>query len=172
MSATRDQEASITISLKEAYQGVTKQFRIDGELVKVKIPAGIKSGKKLKLKGKGAKPQHRGGQRGDLYLRVNIREEEGYQLKGKDIYYNHPLDLYTAVLGGETYVPTLSGKIKLTIPEGTSGGKLFRLKELGMPEMNNGKKGDFYVKINISIPANLTEEEKELFKKFAEIRKN
>ncbi len=172
MSATRDQEASITISLKEAYQGVTKQFRIDGELVKVKIPAGIKSGKKLKLKGKGAKPQHKGGQRGDLYLRVNIREEEGYQLKGKDIYYNQPLDLYTAVLGGETYVPTLSGKIKLTIPEGTPGGKLFRLKELGMPEMNNGKKGDFYVKINISIPENLTEKEKELFKKLAEIRKN
>lgn len=172
MRQTRDQEADIIISLKEAYEGVTKQLRIDGELVKVKIPAGIKSGKKLKLKGKGAKPQYRGGQRGDLYLRIHIKEDEGYQLKGKDIYYNHPVDLYTAVLGGETYIPTLSGKIKLNIPEGTSGGKLFRLKELGMPEINNGKKGDFYVKINVSVPENLSDKEKELFRKLAEIRKN
>lgn len=172
MRQTRDQEADIIISLKEAYEGVTKQLRIDGELVKVKIPAGIKSGKKLKLKGKGAKPQYRGGQRGNLYLRIHIKEDEGYQLKGKDIYYNHPVDLYTAVLGGETYIPTLSGKIKLNIPEGTSGGKLFRLKELGMPEINNGKKGDFYVKINVSVPENLSDKEKELFRKLAEIRKN
>lgn len=169
---TRDQEADITISLKEAYEGVTKQLRIDGELVKVKIPVGIKSGKKLKLKGKGAKSPYKGGQRGDLYLRINIKEGEGYQLKGKDVYYNHPVDLYTAVLGGETYVPTLSGKIKLNIPAGTSGGRLFRLKELGMPEMNNGKKGDFYVKVNVSVPENLSDKEKELFKKLAEIRKN
>ena len=172
MRQTRDQEADIIISLKEAYEGVTKQLRIDGELVKVKIPAGIKSGKKLKLKGKGAKPQYRGGQRGNLYLRIHIKEDEGYQLKGKDIYYNHPVDLYTAVLGGETYIPTLSGKIKLNIPEGTSGGKLFRLKGLGMPEINNGKKGDFYVKINVSVPENLSDKEKELFRKLAEIRKN
>ena len=172
MGRTRDQEADITISLKEAYEGVTKQLRIDGELVKVKIPAGIKSEKKLKLKGKGAKPRYKGGQRGDLYLRIHLKEEEGYQLKGNDVYYNHPVDLYTAVLGGETYIPTLSGKIKLNIPAGTSGGKLFRLKDLGMPEINNGKKGDFYVKINVSVPEDLSEKEKELFTKLSEIRKN
>jgi len=169
---TRDQEVDVTISLKEAYEGTTKQFRISGELVKVKIPAGIRNGKRLKLKGKGAKSAMNQRERGDLYLKVNIKEEDGYELKGNDIYYNHPVDLYTAVLGGETKVPTMSGNIKLNIPAGTSGGKLFRLKGLGMPEMNNGKQGDFYVKTNISVPENLSEKEKEMFKKLSKLRQN
>ncbi|MGF1668921.1 MAG: DnaJ C-terminal domain-containing protein [Balneolaceae bacterium] len=170
---TRDQEVEVNISLKEAYTGTTKQFRIDGELVKVKIPAGIRSGKKLKLSGKGATSSTlTGGKRGDLYLKINVQEGDAYQRKGSDIYYDHPIDLYTAVLGGETTVPTMDGKIKLNIPAGTSGGKLFRLKGHGMPEMKNGKKGDFYVRTNIEIPKNLSDKEKELFRKLAEIRKN
>ncbi len=172
-AATMDQEHVVSISLKEAYEGTEKQFRINGEKVKVKIPAGIQDGKRLKLKGKGAGSSTlTGSKRGDLYLKIRIRDEGGYQLKGKDIYYDHPVDLYTAVLGGETKVPTLSGNIKLNIPAGTSGGKLFRLKGYGMHEMKNGEKGDFYVRTNIDIPENLTEKEKELFKKLSDIRKN
>jgi curved DNA-binding protein len=166
----RDAEAIIEISLKEASQGVTKQFKIDGEKVKVKIPAGIEDGKRLKLKGKGSSSLT--GKRGDLYLKVRIKPEKGYELRGKDIFYDHPVDLYTAVLGGETTVPTLKGKVKLTIPAETESGKLFRIPGQGMPVMGNGKQGDFYVRTKIDLPKNLTLKEKELFRKLAEERKN
>ncbi|MEX0994050.1 MAG: J domain-containing protein, partial [Balneolaceae bacterium] len=127
----QDTVASVEISIKEAYQGTKKQFRINGERVNVKIPAGIRDGKKLKLKGKGNVSLS--GQRGDLYLKVNIRKDDNYEVRGNDIYHDHPIDLYTAVLGGETRVETLEGKVKLSIPAGTQGGKLFRLSGLGMP---------------------------------------
>jgi curved DNA-binding protein len=166
----RDAEAIIEITLKEAYTGVTKQFKIDGEKVKVKIPAGIEDGKRLKLKGKGSPSAI--GKRGDLYLKVRIRQEDGYERRGKDIYYDHPVDLYTAVLGGETTVPTLKGKVKLSIPAETESGKLFRLPGQGMPVMGNGTRGDFYVRTRIDLPKNLTAKEKELFRKLAEERKN
>jgi len=170
---SKDQEHVVSVSLKEAFEGTEKQFRINGEKIKVKIPAGIQDGKKLKLKGKGGiSSTLTGSKRGDLYLKIKIREEGGYRLKGKDIYYDHPIDLYTAVLGGETRVPTFSGNIKLNIPAGTSGGKLFRLKGYGMPGMNNGKKGNLYVRTNIDIPENLSEKEMDLFKKLSDMKKN
>jgi curved DNA-binding protein len=169
-SRGRDAEAIVEISLKEACQGVTKQFKIDGEKVKVKIPAGIEDGKRLKLKGKGSASIT--GKKGDLYLKVRIKPEKGYERRGKDIYYDHPVDLYTAVLGGETTVPTLKGKVKLTIPAETENGKLFRLPGQGMPVMGNGRQGDFYVRTKIELPRNLTSKEKDLFRKLAEERRN
>jgi curved DNA-binding protein len=166
----RDAEAIIEISLKEAFEGVTKQFKIDGERVNVKIPAGIEDGKRLKLKGKGSTGPS--GRRGDLYLKVRIRPEERYERKGNDIYYEHPVDLYTAVLGGDITVPTLKGKVKLSIPAGTESGKLFRVPGHGMPVMSNGTRGDFYVRALIDLPKNLSAREKDLFKQLAQERKN
>lgn len=163
--------AAVDITLKEAYEGSQKQFRINGERVNVKIPAGIRDGKKLKLKGKGnASPT---GQRGDLFLKINVRPDEDYEVRGKDIYHDHSVDLYTAVLGGETKVNTLEGKVKLTIPAGTQGGKLFRLSGLGMPSMEKGGgKGNFYVRTRIELPTDLSEKEKKLFKELAKQGEN
>ncbi|MEL7832606.1 J domain-containing protein [Fodinibius sp. Rm-B-1B1-1] len=161
-------KASITISLKEAYEGTSRTLRVGGEKMKVKIPAGIEDGKRLKLKGKG-QSRAPGGARGDLYLTVNINMPEGYERKGNNIYYDHPIDLYTAVLGGETVVDTIAGKAKLNIPTGTSGGKLLRLSGMGMPEFrNSSNKGDLFVRIQIQVPEKLSNKEKELFKKLAE----
>ncbi|MGM0546420.1 MAG: DnaJ C-terminal domain-containing protein [Bacteroidota bacterium] len=158
-------KARISISLKEAFEGTSRTLRVGGEKMKVKIPAGIEDGKRLKLKGKG-KSKAPGGARGDLYLTVNIDIPKGYERKGNNIYYDHPIDLYTAVLGGETVVNTLTGKAKLNIPAGTSGGKLFRLGGMGMPEFRNpSKKGDLFVRIQIEVPKKLSKEEKELFQK-------
>jgi len=160
-------KANVSIPLKEAYEGTSRTLRVGGEKMKVKIPAGIKDGQRLKLKGKGRNKLSRGA-RGDLYLTVNIDMPEGYQRKGKNIYYDHPIDLYTAILGGETMVNTLAGKAKLNIPAGTSGGKLFRLSGMGMPEFkNSSNKGDLLVRIQIQVPEKLSEEEKKLFKKLA-----
>ncbi|TYP92118.1 curved DNA-binding protein [Fodinibius salinus] len=161
--------ANVTISLQEAYNGTSRTVRIGNEKMKVEIPAGIRDGQKLKLKGKGS-TKVRGGQRGDLVLKVNIDMPEGYKRKGKNLYYDHPVDLYTAVLGGKTIVNTLGGKAKITIPAGTSGGSTFRLNGMGMPAFKNSStKGDFFARIQIQVPETLSDEEKELFKKLSDL---
>lgn len=168
----RDSQAQVDVDLKDILTGVEKQFRINGERVKIKIPAGIESGKKLKLKGKGQSSQT-GGAKGDLYLKVNVIEPEGFERKGDDIYQKIPLDLYTAVLGGEYTAQTLNGKIKLNIPPETQNGRTFRLPGRGLPQFKkNGKKGDYFLKTEIEIPEKLTSKEKELFKKLAEERRD
>ncbi|WP_234571502.1 DnaJ C-terminal domain-containing protein [Rhodohalobacter sp. 614A] len=168
----QDTKAEIDIDLKDAMTGIEKQFRVNGERVKIKIPAGIESGKRLKLKGKGL-PSQTGGTKGDLYLTVNVIEPEGFERRGSDIHQKVPLNLYTAVLGGELTAQTLNGKIKLNIPPETQNGKIFRLAGRGLPPFKkSGKKGDYYLKTEIVIPENLTPKEKELFKKLAEERKN
>ena len=136
--------------------------------MKVKIPAGIEDGQQLRLKGKGTSTAPR-GPKGDLLLTVNIQVPENYERKGKNLYYDHTIDLYTAVLGGETVVETFAGKAKLKIPAGTSSGKLFRLNGMGMPEFRNPtNKGDLLVRIQIDVPKNLSDEEKELFEQLSD----
>ena len=105
-----------------------------------------------------------GRARGDLYLRVNVIVPDGFERRGKDIYQNVSLDLYTAVLGGEMTVQTLNGKIKFEVPPGTQTGKVFRLNGQGLPDFRNTEiKGDYHLKAGIIIPENLTPKEKELF---------
>lgn len=167
VNARKDIKAEVSITLQEAYEGTSRTLRVGNEKMKVRIPAGIEDGRRLKLKEKGASVVQ-GGQRGDLLLTVRIEMPEGYERKGQNIYYNHPVDLYTAVLGGETIVPTLNGKIKLNIPAGTSGGKLFRLNGMGMPAFQNASdKGDFLVRIQIEVPEKLSAKEKELFEQLS-----
>lgn len=166
-----DAEAPVDISLQELQSGVTRYLRINGERVKVNIPAGIEEGKRLKLKGKGKRRPD--GSRGDLYLRVQIKPEKGYERKGSDLYYELPLDLYTAILGGETHVPVPGGKVKLTIPPDTQGGTLFRIPEHGLPDpQKSGKKGDFYARVTIRIPEKLSEKERELLRELAGRKKS
>lgn len=168
----QDTKAEVNVDLKDVLNGTEKQFRINGERVKLKIPAGIEDGKRLKLKGKGQTSQA-GGPKGDLYLKVNVREPEGFERRGNDIYQKVPLDLYTAVLGGELTAQTLNGKIKLNIPPETQNGRIFRLAGRGLPHFGrSGKKGDYYLKTDISIPENLSQKEKDLFKKLAEERRD
>lgn len=168
----RDTKAEVDVDLKDVLTGVEKQFRINGERVKLKIPAGIEDGKRLKLKGKGQLSQT-GGSKGDLYLKVNVIEPEGFERKGNDIYQKVPLNLYTAVLGGELTAQTLNGKIKLNVPPETLNGRTFRLQGRGLPQFKkNGKRGDYFLKTEIEIPENLTSQEKELFKKLAEERRD
>lgn len=169
-SRGRDIKADITIDLKDLYTGTEKQFRINGEKGKVKIPAGIEAGKRLKLRGKGLSSDG-GSERGDLYLKVHVNVPEGFERRGSHIYQEVSIRLYTAVLGGELTVQTLNGKIKLDIPAGTQNGELFRLKGQGLPGFNNTMvKGDYYLRMKVEIPENLTPKEKELFRKLADER--
>lgn len=167
----RDISAEVRISLDEAYTGASRTVRLAGEKMKVKIPPGIRDGQQLKLRGKGSS-RVSGGQRGDLYLKVRVDEPKDFRRRGNDLYHDHPVDLVTAVLGGETKVTTLNGKVKLKIPAGTQSGKLFRIPGMGMPEFENpSKKGDFFVRAMIQVPEKLTREEKELFEKLAGLRR-
>lgn len=167
--AGEDTAANVTLPLKDIFTGTTKTFRINGERVKVKIPAGIEDGKRLKLKGRG-NASGISGIRGDLYLKVHIDIPDNVERKGRDIYQDFDLDLYTAVLGGQVVVSTLNGKLKLNIPEGTDNGKLFKFSGRGLPGMNGkGSKGNYYLRSNVKLPDKLSAKEKKLFKELAEL---
>lgn len=164
-----DTEAQINVELSDVLHGVDKQLRIGHEKMKVKIPAGIEDGKRLKLKGKGQPGPD--GRKGDLFLKINIREPEGYERKGKDIIQSVKLPVYKAALGGELKVQTLDGKVKLNIPPATQNGSMFRLSNRGLPEFKNPEnRGNYYIKVSLSLPENLTQEEKRLYKKLEQLR--
>lgn len=164
----KDITTKTTISLKEAHDGAQRTVRIGEEKMKVKIPAGIENSQKLKLKGKGSATVPN-GPRGDLFLKIFVELPDGYERKGQNLYLTQPVDLYTAVLGGEITISTVNGNAKLTIPAGTSGGKLFKLKGLGMPKFKNSRnKGDLFVRVQIQVPANLSDREKELFEELTD----
>lgn len=168
----QDFEAALKISLEDAYHGAEKEFMVDGRKIKIKINPGIEHGKKLRLKNQGA-AGYNGGEKGDLYLTIQIENHPLFERKGNDIYYNMDVDLYTALLGGKEVLQTLDGKkININIPAGTDSGTLLRVKDMGMTYSNSASlKGDLFVKLNIKIPKNLNQQEKELVKKLADIRK-
>lgn len=166
----RDFQASMSISLEEAHHGSERQFSIDGKKIKVKINKGVSSGTKLRLKNQGAEGVG-GGEKGDLYLNITIEDHASFERKGSDIYYNLNIDLYKALLGGKEPVKTIDGKtINVTIPPESDNGKLLRISSMGMNKAE-GERGDFYVRININLPKNLSEKEKEIFKQLSELRK-
>jgi len=165
----RDVEASVSISLDEAFQGTQRTVSVDGRNLQVKIPPGAKSGTKVRVRGKGLQGQN--GQAGDLYLNVTVREDNRFERDGDDIYQNITLDLYTAVLGGEVQISTLDNKkLTLKINPGTQPGQLIRLTGRGFPKLQRDDDfGDMYVRVNIDIPDNLSSKERALFKELANI---
>lgn len=164
-----DLEADLNITLEEAFNGGERIINVNGKKVKIKIAPGTKDGQKLRLKGLGRARSSK-GEKGDLYLNIHILQHPFYEIKDSDLYYNLDIDLYTAVLGGKEYIRTLDGKtISINIPEGTDSGSILRLKNLGM-QKDYGR-GDLFVRINVTVPKNLSEEEKQLFRKLQSLRK-
>jgi curved DNA-binding protein len=159
-----DLAGEVPVSLEEAYHGTERIINADGQRIKVKIKPGVYDGLKLKVKGKGQKGTF--GKAGDLYLTIRILATPGYERRGNDLHMEAPLDMFKALLGGKQEISTLSGKINITIPEGTQNGKVVRLKGKGMPVYEKtGEHGDLYVKLMIQLPQHLTEEQKELLRK-------
>lgn len=166
----QDLESQMSITLEEAYHGVTKILNVNGDQLRLTIKPGIRDGQTLRLKGKGGPGVN--GMAGDLYLKINVRPNSSYERKGDDLYVDLPVDLYTAVLGGKANVKTLKGAVSVNIPKGTENGKTLRLKGLGMPNYeNNHVFGDLYAKVSVRIPKNLTEEEINLFKQLKQLQK-
>jgi curved DNA-binding protein len=167
----RDYDQPVEISLQEAYQGTKRILRLDGRRLEVKIPAGAQDGTKVRITGAGS-PGAAGGQPGDLYLVVRVRPDARFERDGADLRTKVSVDLYTALLGGEVGVPTPEGRsLMLTIPSETQNGQTFRLRERGMPQLNQtDERGDLYAEIQVELPQELTEEEKALFEELRTLR--
>jgi molecular chaperone DnaJ len=113
-----------------------------------------------------------GGPQGDLYVLIHIKENSEFVRNGNDIVYEAGVELTVAVLGGEIEVPTLNGKARLKIPEGTQTGKIFRLAGKGLPSLDHHGQGDELVQVNVTIPTDLTKKERELLEEFSKERQN
>jgi curved DNA-binding protein len=165
-----DYEGKLHISLDEAYSGIDKRIKAGGKTLRVTIPPGVEDGRRLRIRNQGA-PGKNGGPRGDLYLTVRVVEHALFERKGDDLYYDLDVDLYDAVLGGRAVLETLGGKkVSVTIAPETQNGKVLRMRGYGMPKAD-GSAGDLYLRVNVMVPENLTESEKELFRKLAEFRR-
>ncbi len=161
----QDYSTRIDLTLMEAYHGTERMLNIDGSTIRVRIDKGVKDGQQLRVRGKGG-AGHRGGQHGDLYIRIGILPDPRFKRKDNDLFTTVVIDLYTAVLGGKAMVDTLKGKVNITIPPGTQHGKTFRLRNMGMPDYKHSTvNGDLFVKVAIRIPQKLKPEERALFER-------
>ena len=135
----------------------------------VTIPKGVDDGTRIRLSGKG-EAGSRGAGNGDLYLFININSHELFKRQDQHLFFECPISISDAALGGSIEIPTIDGgKAKIKIPAGTQSGKQFRLKGKGMPGMRSGNVGDLYVQINTEVPVSLNKEQKELLEKFRQI---
>jgi len=131
----------------------------------VKVPAGVDTGDRIRLAGEG-EAGAQGGPAGDLYVVVNVREHDIFQRDGRDLYCEVPISFADAALGGELEVPTLDGRVKLKIPEGTQTGKLFRLRGKGVTPVRGGSAGDLMCRVVLETPVKLDKRQRELLEEF------
>ena len=166
----QDMTHDVEISLTEAYQGAERLVNVDGRRLSVKIPAGAKTGTKVRIRGQSQNGSVNGAH-GDLYLRVSVAADPRFERKADDLHTTVSTDLYTAVLGGEVLVPTLNGEVKLKVPAGTQNGQTFRLRCKGMPKLREpNKSGDLLARIEVKIPDKLSAKQKALFKQLREMQ--
>ena len=152
------------ITLEEAYQGTTRRIQTDGKEKIVRIPAGVRTGSKVRVAGAGPNGL-------DLYLIADVIEDKRFDRQGNDLHTTATIDAFTAILGGEAQVETMEGKVKLNIPAGTQPDQVFRLAGRGMPHLRDTKqKGDLYVKVKVQIPKYLSSKQRELLEEASRIK--
>ena len=158
-----DRTATTTISFRGAMKGTTVSLRAaDGEVVDVRIPAGIRDGQKVRVRGKGS-PGAAG--RGDLMVTVQVREHPFFRRDGDDLRITVPVTFAEAALGATVAVPTLDGEVRVKVPAGSGSGKVLRLKGRGVPAKK--KPGDLFVELQVAVPTDLSDEAREAVEAFA-----
>ncbi len=168
----RDYRTTTTIDFEEAIFGTTKNVSVDGESIKLKIPAGIYDGQQIRLAGKGGAAPTEGGQRGDLYVEIRVRAHKTLTREGNLILSDATISMVDAVLGTEIDVETVDGKITMRIPAGTQPGTNFKLSGHGAPlQAGSTERGPHIVTIHVEIPKNLTKKQKELLLEFDQAKK-
>ena len=157
-------QQELEITLEEAYKGTTRLIQSDGKQKQVRIPAGVRTGSKVRVAGAGLNGL-------DLYLIMDVKEDRRFERKSNDLYTTATVNVFTATLGGDAEVETLEGKIKLNIPAGTQPEQVFRLAGRGMPHLKNPKdKGDLYVRLKVQIPKYLSQKQRELLEEASKIK--
>jgi curved DNA-binding protein len=157
-------QQAVEISFAEAYQGTTRQIQNNSRKVQVRIPPGVKTGSKVRVAGAGPEGL-------DLYLVVQVAEDNRFEREGYDLHTTVIVSVFTAVLGGEADVETPAGKVKLSIPPGTQPEQVFRLAGRGMPHLKGSNtKGDLYVRLKIQIPKYLSAKQRELLEEASRIK--
>jgi len=157
-----EQEAQITF--KEAYEGTARQLQTNGRKLTVRIPAGVKTGSKVRVAGAG--PQGL-----DLYLVIRVGDDDRFERDGYNLTTTAPINIFTLILGGDADVETPDGKVKLSIPAGTQPEQVFRLAGRGMPNLKkNNPKGDLYVKLKVQVPKYLSDKQRELIEEASRIK--
>ena len=166
----QDFNAELELKLKDVYQEHQQVLTVNGDKIRLTIPAGIENGQVIKIKGKGAKGMN-GGSNGDLYLTFSIVNNTVFKRDGDNLYATVDLDLYTALLGGSITVDTFDGKVKLKIVPETANDTKVKLTGKGFPVYKKaGKFGDLIITYHLQIPTKLSEEEQRLFKELQNLR--
>jgi curved DNA-binding protein len=163
----RDVEHEIELTLEEAFHGATRRISITqggrARTVDVRIPAGVKEGSRVRVHGEGEAGSS-GGASGNLFLRIRVKPHAIFERRGDDLYAKVALPLTTAVLGGEAQVPTVSGSVRLKVPETTQPGQVFRLKGHGMPVIGKtDTRGDLYATADVQLPRTINKEQRTHF---------
>jgi len=157
-------QQELEITLEEAYKGATRLLQAEGKEKQVRIPAGVRTGSKVRVAGAG--PNNL-----DLYLIVEVQDDKRFERRGNDLHTTATASVFTAVLGGEADVETFDGKIKLNIPAGTQPEQVFRLAGRGMPHVKNpNDKGDMYVRLKVQIPKYLSAKQRELLEEASRLK--
>ncbi|MFR2510469.1 DnaJ C-terminal domain-containing protein [Odoribacter laneus] len=160
----QDYNAELQLSLRDAAETHKQVLTVNNKKIRITIPAGVEDGQTIKLSGQGG-PGANGGPAGDLYITFVIPEDPVYKREGNNLYRTAPLDLYTAVLGGEQVVETLGGKVKLKVKPETQNNTKVRLRGKGFPVYKQeGQYGDLIVTWSVKIPTDLSDKQKELFR--------
>jgi len=167
----QDVERSVEVTLEEAYSGTSRVLETDKGRLEVKIPPGVQTGSRVRVTGRGGRGAG-GGKAGDIYLKIQVLPHETFERKGNDLSCEVPVELYTALLGGEARVPTLRGAVNLKIPPETQSGRSFRMRGQGMPLLRDAeRRGDLFARVRVILPQRLSEREKELFRELSALRK-
>ena len=157
-------EQPVEISLKEAFEGTTRQLQTEERRVKVRIPPGVRTGSRVRVAGAGPEGL-------DVYLVVDVTDEDGFERRGNDLHTTATVDIFTAILGGEAEVQTISGKVRLSIPAGTQPEQVFRITGRGMPQLKNPQiKGDLFVRLKVQIPKYLSAKQRELLEEASKLK--
>ncbi|WP_104989799.1 DnaJ C-terminal domain-containing protein [Deinococcus sp. NW-56] len=155
-------EGELQVTLQEAFAGSDEVINVDGKRLALRVPAGTRDGSRLRLAG-----QAPGG--GDVLLTIRVLEDARFDLEGDDLITTVDVPTPVAALGGAVTVPTLGGNVTLTVPSGSSGGRRMRLRGQGWPR-RDGTRGDLYARLNLTVPRDLTDEERELYRKLRDLR--
>jgi len=166
----QDFNAELELDLASAYTTHKQSLTVNGKNIRITIPAGVENGQIIKIPNHGG-PGVNGGPNGDLFITFSIANNSDFKREGNNLYADAPLDLYTAVLGGETFINTFDGKVKIKVPAETQPGTKVKLKGKGFPIYKKENQfGDLYITYTIKIPTKLSDKEKELFEELAKLR--